>query len=41
MNYKRCDKMSKQADNCIREAIKNMKEKKRKKCNLAKNKEIP
>ena len=35
VNYKSCDKISKQADSCIREAIKNIKEKKRKKCNLA------
>ena len=35
VDYNSCDKMSKQAENCIREAIKNIKEKKRKKCNLA------
>ena len=33
--YNSCDKMSKQVENFIREAIKNIKEKKRKKCNLA------
>lgn len=35
MNCNSCDKMSKPTENCIREAIKNIKEKKRKKCNLA------
>ena len=35
VNWIHCDKMSKQAENCIKEAIKNIKEKKRKKCNLA------
>ena len=34
MNHNSCDKMSKQAENCIRKAIKNIKEKKRKKCNF-------
>ena len=35
VNYNSCDKMSKQAENSIREAIKNIEKKKREKCNLA------